>query len=139
MPGLQSASGYLNEAFGRENIDGMVGSVDEFAPGKTLSAALRSIFDNQKPLFKALVPYVDSLPVIFQESMRSTIFYALSTSPPTQITFAWAPGYDYELTIWQAPDTSATRGGITVLLKSRYPSDPHPISLRANPRQRRKT
>ena len=139
MPGLQSTTGYLNAAFGRENIRGIVGSRGAFAPGETLSKGLSSILDSHTPLFKALVPYVDSLPVIFQESMRSTIFYALSTAPPTQITFAWAPGYDYELTIWQAPDTSATRGGITVLLKSRYPSDPHPISRAANPPRKRKT
>ena len=138
MPRLQATCGYLNEAFGRDNIDGIVGSRDAFATGKTLSSGLGSILDNT-PLFKALVPYVDSLPMSFQESLRSTIFYALSTAPPTQITFAWAPGYDYELTIWQAPDTNATRGGITVLLKSRYPDDPHPISAGANPRRGRKT
>jgi len=136
MPGLQTTAGYLNTAFGRDNIDGIVGNRDAFAPGKKLSAALGTVFDTHKALFKALVPYVDGLPVIFQENLRSTIFHALSTTPPTQITFAWAPGYDYELTIWQAPDTSATRGGITVLLKSRYPSDPHPISSRAKPRRK---
>jgi hypothetical protein len=31
------------------------------------------------------------------------------------------------MTVWQAPDTKNTKGGITVLLKSRYPSDEHPL------------
>jgi len=29
--------------------------------------------------------------------------------------------------VWQAPDTKTTKGGITVLIKSRYPDDAHPI------------
>jgi hypothetical protein len=60
-------------------------------------------------------------------TIRAIMNYAVSTSPPTQITFAWSPGYDYELTIWHAPDTDATSGGITVLIKSRYPADTHPL------------
>jgi len=139
MPALQMATGYLNTAFGKDNILGISSSRDAFAPGKPLSRGLNQIIDDKTPLFKALVPYVDSLPASFQEILRSTIFYALSTDPPTQITFAWAPSYDFELTIWQAPDTRATRGGITVLLKSRYPSDAHPVSRRANPRRRSAT
>jgi hypothetical protein len=31
------------------------------------------------------------------------------------------------VTIWQAPDTRTSRGGITVLVKSRYPDDTHPL------------
>ena len=67
------------------------------------------------------------MPASFQETLRSIIYHALSTRPATQITFAWAPGYDYELTMWHAPDTKQTKGGITVLVKSRYPSDAHPL------------
>jgi hypothetical protein len=63
-----------------------------------------------------------------QEALRSTIYHALSTKPPTQVTFGWAPGYDYEVTIWHAPDTKKTKGGITVLIKSRYPDDKHPLA-----------
>ena len=63
-----------------------------------------------------------------QEALRAIIYQALSTTPPTQITFAWAAGYDFELSVWQAPDTKTSKGGITVLLKSRYPDDKHPIA-----------
>ena len=42
------------------------------------------------------------------------------------MTFAWAPGYDYEVTVWESPPTAASPGWITVLIKTRYPSDPHP-------------
>src|SRR5579863_5261317 len=122
MPGLQATTGYLNALFGKQKIHGIVSQRNVFAPGTSLSAGITAIVDEDKPLFKALVPYVDNLPASFQEILRSTIYFALSTQPPTQIAFAWAPGYDFELSIWHAPDTSATRGGITVLLKSRYPS-----------------
>jgi len=79
-------------------------------------------------LYSQWTDYLNRLPRSMQEAIRSTIYHALSTSPPTQITFAWAAGYDYELTIWDAPDTRQTRGGITILIKSRYPDDPHPLS-----------
>jgi len=135
MPALQTTAAYLNAAFGPENIGGIAGSRNAFAPGKTLSSGLSAVLDKHTPFFNALVPYIDNLPGSIQESLRSTIFHALSTVPPTHMTFAWAPGYDFELTIWHAPDTSATRGGITVLLKSRYPSDAHPIARRASSRR----
>jgi hypothetical protein len=35
----------------------------------------------------------------------------------TLVTFAWAPAYDWEITVWDAPC------GVTVLIKSRYPAD----------------
>ena len=72
--------------------------------------------------------YFAHMPGAIHESLRSVIHHALSTNPPTQITFAWAPAYDWELTVWQAPDTRHTKGGITLLIKSRYPDDKHPIS-----------
>jgi hypothetical protein len=55
----------------------------------------------------------------------SVIRSAVARSMP--ITFAWAPGYDYELSVWDVADTADTAGGITVLLRSRYPADPHPL------------
>ncbi len=79
-------------------------------------------------LYELWQDYLEQLPGSIQEAFRSIVYYALSTDPPTPITFAWAPGYDYELTIWYVPDTPPTRGGITLLLKSRYPNDPHPTS-----------
>jgi len=30
--------------------------------------------------------------------------------------------------MWFAPDTPPTQGGITILLKSRYPTDAHPAA-----------
>jgi hypothetical protein len=76
-------------------------------------------------VFKA---YLATVPPLILETVRGVLHHALSTTPPTPVTLAWAPGYDFEVTIWQAPDTAETPGGVTVLCKSRYPADPHPLA-----------
>lgn len=138
MPGLQTTTGYLNEAFNRGHIQDLVARRDVFAPGHRLSAGLKLVLKGHPGLFKFLLPYIEELPASFQETLRNLAFFALSTKPPTTITFSWTPAYDFELTIWDAPDAGRTRGGITVLLKSRYPGDAHPVPQRAAARARRK-
>lgn len=138
MPGLQTTTGYFNEAFNREHIQKLVANRDAFAPGEPLSAGLKLVLKGQPGLFKFLRPYIEELPASIQETLRNLAFFALSTKPPTPITFSWTPAYDFELTIWDAPDAGRTRGGITVLLKSRYPDDAHPVPRRPAARARRK-
>jgi hypothetical protein len=133
MPAFQTALALINTGFSKDNIKGVAPSANLFAPGKPLSGGLKLFVDPQSALHNLLVPYLDALPQSIQESLRSTFYYALSSNPPVQVTSAWAPGYDNELTIWQAPDTAATKGGITVLLKTRYPGDPHPVPNRKAP------
>ena len=127
MPHLQTILGTLNTAFSRENIPRLVEQREAFRPGQTLGAGI--VVQQKTALHGDWVKYLHQMPGSIQETVRSVIYHSLSTSPPTQIIFAWAPGYDYELTLWQAPDTKMTKGGITVLLKSRYPDDKHPIQL----------
>jgi hypothetical protein len=125
MPMLQTVLGDLNRAFGKDGIERLAVNRDAFAPGKPLGAGL--VVQKGTPLYDAWQEYLRELPGSFQETLRSILHYALSTAPPTHVTFAWAPSYDYELTVWHAPDTQTTKGGITVLIKSRYPSDKHPL------------
>jgi hypothetical protein len=125
VPHLQTILGTLNTAFSKDNISKLVAKKDEFAQGKPLAAGI--VIDQKMSLHGDWSKYLHRLPMAIQETIRSVIFQALSTSPPTLITFAWAPGYDYEVTIWQAPDTRTSKGGITVLIKSRYPDDKHPL------------
>lgn len=125
MPVLQTVLGQLNAAFTGPGLQNFVTRRDAFAPGKPLGAGL--VVQKGTPLYDAWQAYLNEIPGSIQETLRSVIYYALSTAPPTEITFAWAPSYDYEVTIWHAPDTSTTKGGITVLLKSRYPNDKHPL------------
>ncbi len=125
MPGLQTVLGDLNYAFGKEGIKKLVAEREAFAPGRSLHVGV--VVKAGMKIHDAWADYLNDIPKSIQEALRSVMYYALSTTPPTQITFAWAPGYDYELTIWHAPDAPATKGGITVLIKSRYPDDKHPL------------
>jgi mannosyltransferase OCH1-like enzyme len=125
MPHLQTALGTLNIAFSRENLPKLVEKRAAFAEGKPLAAGI--VVDASMALHAYWMKYIGDIPGGMQEAIRATIYQALSTEPPTQITFAWAPGYDYEMSMWQAPDTNTSKGGITILIKSRYPDDKHPI------------
>jgi hypothetical protein len=124
MAAFQTVTSYLNAAFSRDNIGQIASKRELFAPGRSLAQGV--VVKEGTRLHALWVEYLGKLPGSFQEVMRSTIYYSLSTEPPTPIVFAWAPGYDYELTIWHSPDTPPTKGGITILMKSRYPSDAHP-------------
>ncbi len=129
MPRFQALLGEMNTAFSKGQVGQMVGRRDEFAPGKPLDAALAGLVAKRGTLeYRTFKAYLAKIPGGLQATISSTIHYALGTDPPTLITFAWAPGYDYEVTVWQAPDTRETRGGITLFLKSRYPDDKHPIA-----------
>src|SRR5438445_6266038 len=111
MPMFQTVLGELNREFGTDRIEGFAASkAAHFAEGKPLD--LNFLVEAGTPLHRAWNSYIEKLPMSFRDALRSVIRHALSTQPPTQITFAWAPGYDYELTMWQAPDTKLTRGGI---------------------------
>lgn len=130
MPMLQTFVGELNRQFAVDRIQSFAKERQQhFAPGQGLD--LTFLAQEGTPLHRAWRSYLTKLPPSISESIRAVIHSALATSPPTQVTFAWAPGYDYELTIWQAPDTKETRGGVTVLIKSRYPADKHPIEQEA--------
>jgi hypothetical protein len=124
MSGFQTILAHLNSAFGKDRIEELAVHREAFAPGKPLAAGL--IIKKGTRLHDFWVQYTSQLPGSFQEAFRSVVYYALSTKPPTMITFAWAPGYDFEMSMWQSPDTPPTKGGITVLLRSRYPGDKHP-------------
>src|SRR3982074_1753694 len=126
MAGFQTILSHLNVAFSRDHIEALVAKRDAFAPGRPLAAGV--VITEGTRLHALWVEYLAKLPVSFQEAFRSIVYHALSTEPPTPIVFAWAPGYDYEFTLWQSPDTPPTKGGITVLMKSRYPSDKHPAA-----------
>ncbi len=125
MPHLQTALGTLNLSFSRENIGKLASNRAAFAEGKTLAQGI--VVHEKMALHEHWKKYLGMIPAPMQEAIRAVIYNALGTTPPTTITFAWAPGYDYELSIWQAPDTRTSRGGITVLIKSRYPDDAHPL------------
>jgi hypothetical protein len=125
MPGLQTLLGQLNTAFSKQGIMSLVEKREMFAPGKPFAPGI--IVRPEQAVQPHWKEYLESIPVSMQLVIQQIIHHALGTKPPTQVTFAWAPSYDYELHIWHAPDAKVTKGGITVLVKSRYPDDAHPL------------
>jgi hypothetical protein len=126
MAAFQTVLSYLNIAFSKDNIVQLATQRENFAPGRALAQG--AVVKEGTRLHALWTDYLAKMPPSFQETFRAIVYHALSTEPPTPITWAWAPGYDYELSIWQSPDTPPTKGGITILLKSRYPSDPNPAT-----------
>ena len=132
MPMYETYFAEMNRQFGKDRIETLASERrDHFAPGKPLD--LNFLMEGDENLQRAWNEYQALAPAALLEAVRSVIHHALSTSPPTPVTFAWAPGYDFELSLWQSADTRMTRGGVTVLMKSRYPDDPHPVRGRRGP------
>ena len=128
MPQLQALVGVLNRRFSFPDIQGFSEQHrDTYSQGARLSDIARRLGTAPPQLQEAWGRLLDSLPFAIHETLRAIMHTALNQSPPTTVTFAWAPSYDFEVTVWQAPDTKTSRGGITVLLKSRYPDDRHPL------------
>jgi hypothetical protein len=119
--------GALNAAFSIGNINRLVEQRKNFASGKSLARALIIVLGEfPEPIREVFEEYINRIPGAIQETLRSVIYYALSTDPPTLISFSWAPSYDYEVNVWHIVEPEPQRSGITVFLKSRYPDDPHP-------------
>ena len=126
MSALQTVFIKLNTKFDPDNVGPFAQHPEMFAPGKKLDIGF--MVPTNTPLYRAWKSYMKTVPEVFQETVRSVLYHALNTTPPTNVTIAWAPGYDHEITVWQAPDSSTTKGGITVLIKGRYPGDTHPLA-----------
>jgi hypothetical protein len=70
---------------------------------------------------------LQGVPPTILEAQRAVVYRNLQRAEPFGITVAWAPGYDSELTVWESPPTTISPGWITTLIKTRYPSDDHPV------------
>ena len=121
--------GALNAAFGGTHPRVTKEDRARFAQDASLGPALASVLPSTHPeLNKLLEAYVATIPLGIQRSLLAIIHHALTSERQVLLNFAWAPAYDHEITVWHAPDTADTKGGITVLIKSRYPDDKHPIA-----------
>jgi hypothetical protein len=78
--------------------------------------------------------FASSLPPGFLAALTGVLVENMERKKPLSITWAWKPAYDYELTIWECEDTAISAGGITILLGTRYPLDPHPVDIGKTPR-----
>ena len=128
MPALQTFLNELNKAFARENIAGTAKNLAAFAPGQNLDAAIDALIGRAAPINPHLKQYLATMPPSIVDALLSIIYHTLRREKRTSIVFSWNPAYDFELRVWEAPDTAQTRGGISVTLKGRYPGDKHPLA-----------
>jgi hypothetical protein len=112
---LQAFVSDLNRKFGNEQIVQTAGLAKAFAPGEPLDAAF--VVKKNSAAYKVVQSYLKKIPANLSESLRATIYGALTSKPAKPVTFAWAPGYDFELSVW---DYGC---GVTVLMRGRYPAD----------------
>jgi hypothetical protein len=124
MPTAQVMMERLNSHFTRERVREL--SAELFAPGADLA---RLALEGKIARTDWERGVIAAVPAGMQEMLRALIRHNLQRKRPLSITWAWAPGYDYELNVWECPGTAVSPGGITVLLRTRYPLDAHPSTL----------
>jgi hypothetical protein len=115
------------ESVRRETIPGDLNFISTFSPGPVTLGQLARVFAVAKDSWQA--GFIDSIPGGLRQSLMALIHHNLMENPRLPITWAWAPGYDYELSLWECAGTELSPGGITVFLRTRYPLDPHPKDL----------
>ena len=76
--------------------------------------------------FDGEAEFVSQMPQSMQAAFIAILRSNLERDVRKQMLVSWAPGYDWELTVWETTSTGTTAGGITIQVKSRYPTDAHP-------------
>jgi len=140
MPGLQVALSFLNQVLGDpeylrrdrvnlldlfrpdQTVNDMVGMTERLLGGALEGGSVTGA-DPAK-----IASLLKGEPPTIIEAQRAVVHRNLEREEPFGMTFAWAPAYDWELTVWESPPTEISPGWITVLIKSRYPSDEQPVT-----------
>lgn len=120
--------GALNAAFGGMHPSVTAREAERFGPGASLGPALAGVLPRHPELNELLEAFVATIPLGMQRSLLSIIHHALTSERQVLLNFAWAPAYDFELTIWETVEPEPAHSGISVLLRSRYPDDPSPLT-----------
>ena len=115
MPMMRQHLEVLNDKFSSGKIADLAKQPHRFAPGADFDAGL--LYEEGTAIHRLGRAFFAKMPRSIHEALNAVIRSALATTPPTNIVFAWAPSYDWEMTVWDA------KCGITVLLKSRFADD----------------
>lgn len=116
MPNFNAMVERANVSFNRLNIGSL--PKDLLAPGASFVEAAQTA---GIALNSADAEVLAAIPPGVTEAFRSALHSAIQREVPVQI--GWAPGYDYELSVWESKGTSTTIGAMTVFLRTRYPGD----------------
>jgi hypothetical protein len=117
MPLFQVMTERANWVFNRHNIANVALNVLESKSFSEIAAKLEIAHTAGEREF------LDSFPPSIQGALRAVLQSALNRSPRLPVTFAWAPGYDFELLISEARTHKGSLGGITLFVRTRYPGD----------------
>jgi hypothetical protein len=131
MPAFQTFLHAMNQLTARDQICEL--NIDNWGPGSRLSDRIRANLpgvelEGLAPeflLYEELAQVIDALPPSIHDCLREIVRSGIERNQG--ITFAWRPAYDYKLEVTESFDTRTTYGGITVVLETRYPGDPHPL------------
>ena len=121
MAAFQTVLSYLNQAFSRDNIQELATKRENFAPGRALAQG--AVVKEGTRLHALWTEYLAKLPPSFQDTIRAIVYGALSTEPLDAHYLGLGLRPNYELTLWQSPDTPPTKGGI-------HDPDEEPLSQR---------
>ena len=123
MPWIERIVADFNTTINGYKVEERPSLAKHFEPGKPLRDGLREMgVVKQDRQMAALRDW----PPAFSASFRAAIHAFLSSGSEGPITVAWAPGYDYELNVWQSTGAKDSPGGLTILARTRYPFDKHP-------------
>ncbi len=123
MPTFQAIAGKANVALNSANIQNFPKTELK------LDQPFSDVGFKALGLTDAEIAYIRSWPESLRATIRAVIHSAINRDTPLPVTVAWQPGYDFQVTVSEAPGTSASPGGITILARSRYPADTHPGTL----------
>jgi hypothetical protein len=120
VPVFQEVSERLNYRFNRLNIGDVQKS--QFGPGELLD-----MFEEQGLITSPQASeFIKTIPDSIKAAIRAVYASAVNRESQVPVTIAWMPGYDYEVTVSESAGTADSIGGITILVRTRYPGDPHP-------------
>lgn len=139
MPMLNKSTAKMTAKMTPPELNNSVTEADKFA---ALPLPADFVFPDRadRILRTKLQAYLDALPLGIQETIRATIYMALTSNPPKPMSFTWAGAYDYKIEFTETFDTyqsPRTAGVMCVTLSGRYPDDPHPLADAIAPPQSR--
>ena len=130
MPMMHELIHKANWFFDPERIaEFPVDVLDALGPEASFADAVEALHLTNKARELA---YINAWPRGQLRAVTSAVRSCLKRTPRMPITFAWAPAYDYEITIWESAGvTESARGEMTILFRSRYPGDENPVRVAA--------
>lgn len=121
MPMLNSLASNFNAQFLPTTIALTASKAAFFAPGKPLKADF--VYPSNTAYHAALTGYLTVMPGTVKETIRATIYYALTQTPPVGITFVWTTAPQFAASVAQNPPTRTGDGAITLFVQGPFPSE----------------